>query len=62
MAARRQQKTLLAVRSLVAGLSFGPQDETFFEALNEVRAKIRMIDSWLGKSPQKSDVAPMLSF
>ena len=43
-------------------MSFEPQDEAFFEMLNEVRAKIRMIDSWLGKSPQKSDLAPMLSF
>ena len=43
-------------------MSYEPQDEAFFEALNELRAKARMIDAWLGKAPQKSDAAQMLSF
>jgi hypothetical protein len=43
-------KTLHALRELLAGLSLDPQDQAGFDVLEDVRAKMRVVDLSLGAS------------
>jgi len=46
----RMHKNLLALRELLSGLSLDPQDQAGFDALADVRAKMRVVDLSLGAS------------
>ena len=52
---RRMRRTLTAVQSRIADIRLDPSDEACFEALEEVRAKMRMVDSWLKGGKKKPD-------
>ena len=54
----RLRNTLLSVRNLLSGmLEVDPHDDAYFEAVNEVRAKMRMVATWsgVGSTPRAND-------
>lgn len=51
----RMRRTLTAVQSRIADIRLDPSDEACFESLEEVRAKMRMVDSWLKGSRTRAE-------
>ena len=51
----RMLRTLVTIHSLTTSTKLDPTDEACFEALEEVRAKMRMVDSWLKGGKKKPD-------
>jgi len=49
------RRTLTAVQSRIADIRLDPSDEACFEALEEVRAKMRMVDAWLKGSRTRAE-------
>jgi len=60
-ATRRVRRVLAEVQELLPERSPHALDEVAFEAISEVRAKMRMVDSWLGGS-RPPPAEPTLSF
>ena len=47
----------MSIRNLTTNMRLDPTDEACFEALEEARAKMRMVDSWLKGSKRAAEPA-----
>ena len=57
-ALRRTRRTLHALRELLSGVALEPQDQSGFDTLEAVRAKMRLLDASSSPHPQSSARAP----
>ena len=55
------RRTLVTLQSTLAALRLDPSDAACFESLEEVRAKMRMVDSWLKGGRARATGAPQSS-